>query len=187
MERVKEREYRSLVTPLTIVDKSKRIESTHYIEGYATTFSPYVLFESDGIKYYEHIHPEALASADMSNVIMQYDHHGRVLARNSNGTLIIEPDDNGLFVCADLSKSAAAKELYQEIDAGLITKMSWAFTVAEQSYNNESRTWTIRKIKKVYDVSAVSIPANEDTDITARNFERLNNETRQKELLVYYP
>jgi len=183
MERVKEREYRSLVTPLTIVDTTKRIESTHYIEGYATTFSPYVLFEMDGIKYYEYIHPEALEGADMSNVIMQYDHHGRVLARNSNGTLIIEADDNGLFVCADLSKSAAAKELYQEIAAGLITKMSWAFTVEEESFNTETKTWTIRKIKKVYDVSAVSIPANEDTDITARNFERLNNETRQKELL----
>ena len=113
---------------------------------------------------------------------MQYDHQGRVLARNLNGTLIIEPDDNGLFVCADLSKSATAKELYQEIGAGLITKMSWAFTVSEESFNKDTRTWNILKIKKVYDVSAVSIPANDDTEITVRNFARLSDELRQQEL-----
>jgi hypothetical protein len=183
MQRTKEREYRSLVTPLTTVDTTKRIDSTHYVEGYATTFSPYVLFEMGGNKYYENIMPDALDGADMSNVIMQYDHRGKVFARQSNGTLLIEPDDKGLFVCADLSKSAAAKELHEEIVAGLITKMSWAFTVSEESYNKDTRTWTIRKIKKVYDVSAVSIPANEDTDITARNFERRNEIIKQQELL----
>jgi len=141
------------------------------VEGYATTFNkPYLLYEWDGVQYFEQIDRHALDGADLSDVIMQYDHQGKVLARLSNGTLGIEPDDNGLFIYADLSKSAAAKELYEEIRNGLVTKMSWAFTVAEDEYNRETRTRTIKKIKKVYDVSAVSVPANGDTDISARSW-----------------
>lgn len=129
-----------------------------------------MLYEIDGVKYYEEIDRHALDKADLSDVIMQYDHQGKVLARLSNGTLGIEPDDNGLFIYADLSKSQAAKELYEEIRNGLITKMSWAFTVAEDKYNRETRTRTITKIKKVYDVSAVSVPANSGTEISARSW-----------------
>lgn len=106
----------------------------------------------------------------MSDVIMQYDHEGKVLARKSNGTLIVEPDDNGLFVCADLGKSQASKEMFEEIESGLVTRMSWAFVVTEESYDRETRTRRILKIKKVYDVSAVSIPANDDTEISARSY-----------------
>ena len=106
----------------------------------------------------------------MSDVIMQFDHCGRVFARTSNNTLGLEPDDHGLFTYADLSKSSGARGLHEDIKAGLITKMSWAFTVAEDSFNRETKTRTILKIKKVYDVSAVSIPANGDTDISARSY-----------------
>lgn len=112
----------------------------------------------------------ALVGADMSDVILQYDHEGKVLARKSNNTLIVEADNHGLFVCADLGKSSASKELYEEISSGLVTRMSWAFTVAEEEYNRETRTRIIKKVKKVYDVSAVSIPANQDTEISARSF-----------------
>lgn len=129
-----------------------------------------MLYELDGVKYYEEIDRNALDDADLSDVIMQYDHQGKVLARLSNKTLGLEPTDNGLFIYADLSKSQAAKELHEEIRNGLITKMSWAFTVAEDKYNRETRTRTITKIKKVYDVSAVSLPANGDTEISARSW-----------------
>ena len=157
--------------PLMSQAQQKRIESDNYVEGYATTFNePYVLWEYDGIKYYEVIDRNALAEADMSDVIMQYDHQGKVLARLSNNTLGLEPDDKGLFIFADLSKSQASREMYGEIESGLVNKMSWAFTVAEDKYNNETRTRTITKIKKVYDVSAVSIPANGDTNISARSY-----------------
>jgi HK97 family phage prohead protease len=154
------------------------------VEGYATTFDkPYLLYEFDGIKYYEVIDRNALIGADLSDVIMQYDHSGKVMARNSNNTLILEADNNGLFICADLSKSSAGKELYEEINSGLVTRMSWAFTVAEDSYNNETRTRTILKVKKVYDVSAVSIPANDDTEISARSFFNGVIEAEKQELL----
>ena len=141
------------------------------MEGYATTFdSPYLLYEIDGIKYYEVIDRHALDSADMSDIILQYDHEGKVYARKSNNSLIVEPDNHGLFICADLGRSSAAKDLYDEISNGLITRMSWAFTVTEEDYNRETRTRTIKKVKKVYDVSAVSIPANDDTEISARSY-----------------
>lgn len=186
---VKEREYRALAAPLSVAAAAKRIQTDYYVEGYATTFdSPYLLFEfSDGWKYYERIDSHALDGADMSDVIMQYDHSGRVFARQSNKSLIIQPDNVGLFVCADLGKTDAARGLYQDIDAGMINKMSWAFTVLKDSIteDREARTITrdIQQIKKVYDVSAVSRPANEDTEISARNFATRSYEQMQKEFL----
>lgn len=165
------REYRamSLVQPKV---EGRRIDSDHYVEGYATTYSvPYVLAEIDGVKYQERIAPDALVGADLSDVIFQYDHRGKVLARKANGTLILEPNDqHGLFVAADLSKSAEARSLFEEIQNGLITQMSWGFTVEKDEYDRATHTRTILKIKKVYDVSAVSIPANGDTNISARSY-----------------
>lgn len=178
------REYRAIVLPFAIPAGEKRIDSEFYVEGFATTFNkPYLLYEWDGNKYYETIDRSALVGADMSDVIMQYDHGGRVLARQSNGTLGIEPVDAGLFIYADLSKSRAAKEMYEEISGGLVTKMSWAFTVAEDKYNRDTKTRTIMKIKKVYDVSAVSRPANEGTEINARSYFDGVIEREKQELL----
>ena len=114
---------------------------------------------------------------------MQYDHDGKVMARKTNQTLIVEPNDNGLFICADLSKSNASKELYEEISTGLVTRMSWAFTVLDEEYNRDTRTRTIKKVKKVYDVSAVSIPANQDTEISARSYLNGVIEVEKQEML----
>lgn len=170
--------------PLQTAAQEKRIESDCYVEGFATTFdSPYLLYEYDGNKYFEVIDRNALTGSDMSDVIFQYDHGGKVLARLSNKTLGIEATERGLFVYADLSKSQAAKELYEEINNGLVTKMSWAFTVAEDKYDRDSRTRTITRIKKIYDVSAVSIPANCDTTINARSYFDGVIEAERQELL----
>lgn len=175
---VKEREYRVMSQPLMIPQGTaeKRFNTDFYVEGFATTFdTPYLMYEYDGIKYYEVIDRNALVGADLSDVIMQFDHAGMVFARNKMAkgkppSLLLEPQESGLFIAADLSLTDEAKRLYGSIDAGLIHKMSWAFTVAEQSYNRETHTRKILKIKKVYDVSAVSYPANADTDISARSY-----------------
>lgn len=97
----KEREYRALAAPLTVGAAAKRIQTDYYVEGYATTFdTPYLLYEfEDGTKIYERIDAHALDGADMGDVIMQYDHAGRVFARQSNKTLILVPDHKGLFSC----------------------------------------------------------------------------------------
>lgn len=181
----KEREYRTVAAPLSVAAAAKRIDTEYYVEGYATTFDkPYLLYEfEDGTKFYERIDAHALDGADMSDVIMQYDHEGRVFARESNNTLILIPDHKGLLIAADLGKTDLARGLYQDIEAGMITKMSWAFTVSEESYDRATRTRTILKIKKVYDVSAVSIPANGDTEIAARNFASRSYEAEKQERL----
>lgn len=159
--------------PLLIpAQANKRFDTDYYVEGYATTFDdPYVMWEYDGIQYKEVIDRHALDGADLSDVIMQFDHSGRVFARTGkSNTLLIEPQDHGLFMAADLSKTEQARSMHEDIAAGLITKMSWAFTVQEDSYDRETHTRRILKIKKVYDVSAVSFPANPSTDISARSW-----------------
>mgnify|MGYP003321799263 CR=1 FL=1 len=163
MPKVKDREYRAMQAMQAEEDKEYRVT------GYASTFEPYVMYSYDGIDYYERIDPHAFDAADMTDVIMQYDHNGRVFARTGKG-LELSIDSHGLKIDADLSLSSRAKDLYEDIKAGLINKMSFAFTVAEDAYDRDTHTRTILKIKKVYDVSAVSIPANGDTDISARSF-----------------
>lgn len=169
--KIGEREYRAMALMAPVVEeRGKLIESDYYVEGYATTFDrPYVLYSYGDSEYKEVVDRHALDGADVSDVIFQYDHEGKVLARTSNATLVIRSDDHGLLVGADLSKSEAGRQMFEEIQNGLVTKMSWAFTVAEQAYDYESDTRTILRVKKVYDVSAVSIPANDATDISARS------------------
>lgn len=172
----------------------KRFETDFYVEGMATTFDdPYLMYEWDGVKYYERIDAHALEGADMSDVIFQYNHSGKVYARTSNNTLGLEATSRGLLIFADLSKSAAAKDMHEEIKNGLVTKMSWAFTVAEDSYNRDTHTRSILKIRKVFDVSAVSYPANGNTDITARSYfdgvierERREQLERRKRILKLF-
>lgn len=176
---VKQREYRSLNT------LEPNQNDLYIVEGYATKWEPYVLWEDSSGPVYEKIDKNAFLEADMRDVIMQYDHSGKVLARLSNSTLSLKVDDIGLFIRADLSKSTASKELYEEIKAGLIIKMSWAFSIKEYAWDEENRIFTITKVKKVFDVSAVSIPANDDTEINARSFV-VNGviEQRKQELLL---
>lgn len=188
-----ERQYRMLNAVLLPVKRDgneaqepkKRFNTDYYVEGYASTFDdPYKIYSDfAGNDYFEIISPDAFRDADMSDVIMQYDHAGRVHARTSNETLIVEPNEHGLFIAADLSRSQGARELYEEIDAGLITRMSWAFSVAAEEFDRETRTTTITRVKKVFDVSAVSLPADPNTEISARNL--LNGEIEQtrKELV----
>ncbi|MEG0015751.1 MAG: HK97 family phage prohead protease [Gordonibacter sp.] len=168
-----DRQYRAMTVTLTPPEEGadKRFDSKYYVEGYASTFDdPYVLFEDfNGNEYREIVSPDAFSDCDMSDVIMQYDHRGHVYARMSNETLIVEPDDHGLFVAADLARSQRGRDLYEEIQSGLTTRMSWAFSVAADEYNRETKTTTITKVKKIYDVSAVSLPADPNTEISARN------------------
>ena len=158
-----------------VMGDGKRFDTEYYVEGYATTFEPYLLYDDgDWGKVYERFDPHCFDECDMSDVIMQYDHAGRVFARTTNNTLIVETDDKGLFIAADLSKTDRAKDLHGDIVAQMITKMSWRFRVGsyyvERTEGSKDITIVHTKIPKIYDVSAVSIPANPDTTINARSF-----------------
>ncbi len=158
-----EREYRAF-EPLSVPNVDP--QSTGYVvEGYASTFERYALFEMDGVTYSEQISPRAFDNCDFSDVIMQYNHSGPVYARTRNKTLKVEIDEHGLHIRADLSKTTKSRELYEDIATGLVDRMSFAFTVAEDHWDAETHTRHIDKVKKVYDVSAVSLPANPGTDI----------------------
>ena len=197
-----QRQYRMMSTPLFVpgadaADEAKpsnRFNSECYVEGYATTFEdPYTLFEDyDGWKYVEIIDRHALDECDMSDVIFQYDHEGRVYARNTNNTLYLEPNDHGLFIAADLSKTSLARQMHEDISVGNVTRMSWAFIPSEETYteDRENKVFTTRitRVKKMFDVSAVSMPADPNTEISARHLvngeieARRLRESQQREL-----
>lgn len=162
---VQGREYRSID-----ISEFKASDDGFIVEGYATTFDAPYAFGRNGM--YECVRASALDGADMSDVIFQYDHQGLVMARLRNGTLRLEKDAHGLAVWADLKGSQAGRELHEAVKNGLIDRMSWAFTVPEDGwdYDPNTRTSYIVKVDKVYDVSAVSIPADEDTSLSARSY-----------------
>lgn len=151
--------------------------NSYIVEGYATTFNqPYELYSEPGWTLREQVSPDAFDNADMTDVIFQYDHAGRVFARKSNGTLELTTDEHGLKIRADLSGTEIGRQLYEEIKGGYTTKMSFGFTVAkdtreetEDEAGNVDILRTITGIKKLYDVSAVSLPANDATIISARS------------------
>ena len=174
-----EREYR--VMPMMEIRAAEEgQEPSFFVDGYATTFEPYVLFEFDGVQYKEQIMPDAFDEADMTDVIFVKDHEGTVFARTKNGSLTLEVDNHGLHTRADLGRTSAAKEMYEEIGAKMYTQMSYAFTVAEDDYDFETNTRKIMRIKKVYDVSAVSFPANPGTDISVATRSRFDGFIEQE-------
>lgn len=171
-EKMKNREYRN-------VQSMETREEGMIAEGYATTFNdPYLLYSEPGFEIYEEVDSHAFDDCDMSDVILQYDHMGRVFARNKNNTLTCEPDEKGLHIRADLSGTDIGRQLYQEIKGGYTDKMSYGYTVRKDErrevYDRDTDTTriyrTVLEIAKLYDVSAVSLPANEGTSISARNY-----------------
>lgn len=171
------RQYRSF--ELSGFERRAEGDEGKTVEGYASTFNqPYELWSYDGYTVLEQIDARAFDDCDMADVIMQYDHSGRVFARTSNKTLDVKPDEVGLHVRAELGGTEIGRQLFEEIEGGYTTKMSFGFRVAEdkrevtEDHENNTVTVlrTITKISKLYDVSAVSLPANDATSISARNF-----------------
>ena len=201
----KDREYRNMVLEVRTADETvPEQEERKIVRGYASTFNePYTLYQDDDWRFDEVVDSHAFDNTDMTDVIMQYDHEGRVFARMSNNTLTVTPDEKGLLIEADLGGTELGRQLYEEIRGGYTTKMSFGFTVdgevetKEKVDGTEVYTRTITSVRKLYDVSAVSIPANDATSISVRNLtdgviekiqaERLEAEAlelRRRKLLV---
>lgn len=174
----KDREYRDMTLAAieTKQDEEDQAEERKVVEGYATTFdAPYVLYEDEDLVFLEQVDAKAFENTDMSDVIMQYNHEGRVFARQSNGTLEVKADDKGLFISADLGGTEIGRELFEEIRGGYTNKMSFGFKVDGEDWDEQRKDGekdrvlrTITSISKLYDVSAVSIPANDATSISVR-------------------
>lgn len=173
------REYRDM--RLDIVkraeDDQDSAEERMIVNGYASTFNePYTLYEDDDLVYREQVDSSAFDNTDMSDVIMQYNHEGRVFARITNNTLRVQPDNQGLFIEADLGGTELGRQLFEEIAGGYTDKMSFGFIVdKDEELRTEAADGrvdilrTIKSISKLFDVSAVSIPANDATSIAVRN------------------
>lgn len=182
MEKVQsgERQYRDLKLEV----REDNTEPNYIVQGYASTYNqPYYLYRvkaNDGytIEVREEVDRHAFDNADMSDTIMQFDHQGHVYARMSNGTLTLNKDDEkGLFITADLGGTEIGRQLYEEIKGGYTNKMSFGFTIDQASElrevepdNDADEMWvyTIEKVGRLYDVSAVSLPQNDFTSISAR-------------------
>ena len=170
-EKIKDgREYRRM-----ILTPSEDAES-YNVRGYATTFGEtYTLLSGPGYRFDERVDAHAFDNCDMSDVIMQYDHEGRVFARTSNDTLKLEPDAHGLRIDAYLGGTEIGRALFDEIKGGYTNKMSFGFRVESDKIDEEEKdgltiyTRTITGFKKLYDVSAVSLPANDGTELSARS------------------
>ena len=186
-----EREYRNMMLAIEQRAEGEEAPDDMVVSGYASTFDePYRLYSDDQVEVWEKVDRSAFNETDMSDVIMQYDHQGRVFARIRNNTLTVSPDDTGLFIRADLSGTDIGRSLYQEIAGGYTDRMSFGFTVDEDTREIvEDRTTgksivtrTITKVGKLYDVSAVSLPANPGTSISARFLDGAIEEARAERL-----
>lgn len=148
-------------------------EEERLVEGYAVVFdSPTVLWDDGDIQYKEVVDRNALAGADLSDVPFKYNHSDdvMVMARTRNKTLVLNIDDKGLKIRAQLANTTTGNDMFELIKRGDIDKMSYAYTVSEDSYDRETHTRRILKIKKLYDVSAVDLPAYDQTSISARDY-----------------
>lgn len=158
---MKEKEIRKL-------DMQFRAESTEdekmEIKGYAVVFN-----SPETYGYTEVISEKALDDADMSDVVLRYNHDESfmVLARTRNNSLKLEKDEKGLFMDAVLQDDITEhKNIFNAVKSGLIDKQSFAFTVEEDEYDYETDTRTITKIGKLFDVSVVDQPFYNATDVS---------------------
>lgn len=170
-----EREYRSFAQ---IIQRDRDDDNKKYmVEGYASTFEPYTLWTTeDGVEIKEQISPDAFNETDFSDVVFRIDHEGPVFARTSNDLIDLSVDDHGLKSIIDLSKTEKARGVFEDIEAGMYPQMSFAFTVEREAWDRETHTRHIEKIGKLYDVSAVSFPANPGTEIGVSLRDRINGE-----------
>ena len=166
MPQTNNREYRNM----TFEVREDGDQPSFLVEGYASTFEPYKLMEIDGLDYNERIDEHAFDETDMTDVVYRIDHEGKVFARSSAGTIKLDIDEHGLHQVTDLSKTKAGREHFEEIKAGLYPQMSFAFTVAEDHYDNETRTRIVDKVAKIYDISSVAFPANDTTELHVRDY-----------------
>ena len=172
-----DREYRNMTMEVRSLENEEAPDERKMVTGYASTFNePYTLYEDENWRFNEVVDARAFDKTDMSDVIMQYDHEGRVFARISNNTLTVIPDERGLLIEADLGGTELGRQLFEEIRGGYTNKMSFGFTVDGEDILDtkdiDGKALTVRTItsvRKLYDVSAVSLPANDATSISVRS------------------
>ncbi len=176
---MKEKEIRLLAENLEVRESEEDSESM-VVEGYA------VVFDSPATHgFTEIIDKDAFNGCDMKDVCLKYNHDDShlILARTRNGSLRLTVDDKGVFIHAELIDTTSNRDVYKMIQARLLDKMSFAFTVEEEKWDLATDTRTILKIDKLFDVSVVDTPFYDATSIYARALSTLENEKEKLENL----
>ena len=151
-------------------------EEEMIIEGYAAVFNQ----ETDLGWCKEVIDSRAFNECDMKDCCLNYNHgQSKAVARTRNGSLELIVDSVGLKIRAKLIDTTEGIDLYKSVKAGLLDKMSFAFTVKEDEWDYDTDTRRITNIDKLYDVSIVDIPAYEGTSVFARSKEEYEKEKEQ--------
>lgn len=150
-------------------------EHGHFLSG-----TPIVYDARTNLGWYDEIiEAGALDEADLKDVRFLINHNTDMipLARsrnnNENSTMQMSVDENGMNIRVDLDteNNAEAKSLYSAVERGDLDGMSFMFTVDGDKWDDiesDHPTRTITKLGKVFEVSAVTFPAYEQTSITAR-------------------
>jgi HK97 family phage prohead protease len=175
-------EYRHVMQVRALGEQDEN-EDKMIIEGKAVTFNEEtVLFKFGGVEYKEIIEDSAFENTDFNDAFLKYNHSDDIMAmaRYKNGTLEIDVRSDGVYIKAELADTTAGRDLYTLVKRGDIDKMSFAFTIEEESFNESESTWTVHKIDKLYDVAAVTVPAYENTDLYARRFDEVEAHRRQE-------
>lgn len=150
------------------------------IKGYAAVFN-----SPETYSYTEVIDSKAFDEADMSDVVLRYNHNDSfmVLARTRNKSLDLSVDEKGLYMDARLQDDITEhRNIFNAIKSGLIDKQSFAFTIDEDEYDYDTDTRTITKIGKVYDVSVVDQPFYNATDVSIARSENDEFLAKREEL-----
>lgn len=171
---------------IRVLDFKNQSEDDLVIEGYAATFNqPTILYKIDGIEYKEVIAHGAFDEADMKDCCLKYNHSSGVpiLARTRGGSLQLRTDDIGLFFRGNVFPTQTGKDVHMLVKGGALDKASFAFTIADggDEYDRSTRTRTIKKVEKLWDVAIVDIPAYDSTSVYARSFFEAEAEKERRE------
>ena len=191
--KINEREYRDI--NMDGIELRKQDDGQCVVEGYATKWNEYMLWDDGEYRMFERFNEHAFDKTDLSDDIFLLNHEGRVFARTSNKTLIVAPDEIGLKVTAYLGGTEEGRKIFEEIQKGYLTKMSHGFrsnrqteirkVVENAAENRVDIHREVMEVMKHYDVSVVSQPANDATEISARNIsEGVIAEVRQELLAI---
>ena len=154
------------------------VDNEMVLEGYAIVFDTETLIGDEIRGFLEVIDRNALATANMKDVPLKYNHQDNflVIARTRNNSLTLTIDEKGLKVTARLLDTSSNRDIYQMVKANLLDKMSFAFTVKDQVWDRSGDIpkRRITAIERLYDVSIVDTPAYEDTSIYARSLESMD-------------
>jgi len=165
-------------------------EKQEVIVGYALRFNTY---SEDLGGFIETIEPTALDNADMDDVVALINHdRNLVLGRTGSNTLKLEVDEFGLKYTIIPPDTTFAKDLMESMKRGDISQSSFGFTMNwedEDAYgvrydeDGETPVQIIKKIRSLFDISVVTVPAYQDTQsmVSKRAIEEFEQE-REKEL-----